>query len=183
MKSKKIMLAVIFCVCSSLAAFAQNQFPNETDTTNAFWDQYRPATYLALAGEGTLTNYGFAISVPVIWIENRIKMTPILGLFWKDFAADGFDLNPAAGAKFLYYFKRQAFGHNQTNSFYAGLGGMGTVRDLYNTEVTERSRAGLILGYDFNLNNTTGMAPELRLEVNENGNFYPAVGIVMHFGK
>lgn len=181
MKLKTQLATLIFCLFLCSAGLAQQQFPSDTATT--FLDKYRPASYLALAAEGSFTNYGFTIGVPVFWIEERVKIVPSVGLFWQDFVTDGFNFNPAAGGKFLYYFNKQLFGHSLVNSLYAGVGGIATVTNFLGREVTQQSRAGLILGYDYSLNSSVSIAPELHLGINANEEFLPAIGLVLHFGR
>lgn len=68
------------------------------------------------------------------------------------------------------------------NSFYGGIGGMSTISNFFGNTVTEYSRVGAILGYNFVINQSVQLAPELLLGVNETGSFRIEIGFVLHFG-
>jgi hypothetical protein len=142
-----------------------------------------PNTYIALAGEGTLSTYGAAVSFPVYWIDDRIKAVPLFGLMWQNFVDEGFNVRPAAGAKLTYYFQRKTFGTAPMNSFYAGLGGMGTINRFFGNSIHEYSRGGVFAGYNFSIGEIFRLAPELFLGANESGKFRAEIGIVLYFGR
>jgi len=163
------------------AAFAQQETsPNRLSN---FPDKTPPDSYITLAGEGTFSTYGAGISFPVYWIEDRVKMVPLFGLMWQNFVSEGFNVRPAVGAKFLYHFQKKQFDLAPVNSFYAGLGGMGTVNQLFGSSTQEYSRGGAFAGYNFAINQTVRLAPELFLGANETGNFRVEIGFVLHFGR
>jgi hypothetical protein len=172
-------VAVFLCFCS--AGLAQQQLP--PNRLSNFLDKHLPDSYVSLAGEGTFTTYGAGISFPVYWVEERVKIIPLFGFMWQNFTAEGFNSRSAAGAKFLYYFQKQPFGFAPMNSFYAGLGGMGTINNFFGSTTVDYSRAGAILGYNFIINQTVQLAPELFLGANETGNFRAEIGFVFHFGR
>ncbi len=180
MKLKQIICTgILLCFCVSVQA--QQQFP--IDTTDTFLEKYGPATYLDLSGEAIFTTYGAAISFPVLWIENRVKVQPLVGLFWNNFGQNGQGITPALGVKALFYFRIQFWGAAPVNSFYAGLSGLSNEVDFGMRSITYQSRAGLILGYDYSLFRFVKMAPELQFMVNVNGEFRPTLGLVIHFGR
>ena len=162
------------------AGLAQQQPPNQS---SSFLDKHLPNSYVALAAEGTLTTYGVGISFPVYWIEDRVKMTPLFGFMWQNVVDEGLDARPAAGAKLVYYFQKKPFGSAPMNSFYAGLGGMGTMSYFLGRSTDENSRGGAFFGYNFFLNQTVRLAPELFLGANATGSFRAEIGFVLYFGR
>lgn len=69
------------------------------------------------------------------------------------------------------------------NSFYAGLGGMGTVNRFFGSSTHDYSRGGAFAGYNFTINQTMRLAPELFLGANESGKFRAEIGFVIYFGR
>lgn len=178
MKLKRIICMTAFSLCLCPALKAQ-QIP--ADTT-AFLEEHGPTIQLIIAGEATLTTYGGGISFPVFWIENRVKLVPLVGIFWEDLAEDASLVNPALGAKILYFFDQTPYGISADNSFYAGVGGMSSEVNFLGRDITERSRVDVILGYNYIANQTIQLAPELYAGVNSEGEFRAGVGFVIHFG-
>jgi hypothetical protein len=68
-----------------LAVFSASttQERSDSDTTANISNTVRSDTYVALAGEAAISNYGFTISFPIFWIENREKAVPFAGFFWE----------------------------------------------------------------------------------------------------
>ena len=179
MKRYLCTIAVALCFCS--AALAQQQ--SHPDRLSNLPDKQLPGSYVALAGEGTLSTYGASISFPVYWVEDRVKMVPLFGLMWQNFVSEGFNVRSAVGAKFLYHFQKKQFGLASENSFYVGLGGMGTVNHLFGSSTQESSRGGAFLGYNFAVTQSVRLAPELFLGGDETGKFSVEIGFVLHFGR
>ena len=171
--------AVLLCFCSAVHA---QRAPNTTHLSDLM-SVPLPDSYVALAGEGTFSTYGAAISFPVYWVEDRVKIAPLFGLMWQNFVDEGFNVRPAAGAKVLYYFQKKQFGLAPVNSFYAGLGGMGTINQLFGTSTPGYSRSGVFAGYNVAISQALRVAPELFMGANESGNFRADIGFTIYFGR
>jgi len=178
---KRYLCTALVFLCFYSAGLAQQQ-PGPNRLSN-FLDKTLTDSYVALAGEGAFSTYGASISFPVYWVEDRVKVVPLFGLMWQNFVSEVFNVRPAAGAKFLYHFQKKQFGSAPVNSFYTGLGGMGTVNHLWGSSTQVYSRGGAFLGYNFAINQTIRLAPELFLGANETGNFRLEIGFVLHFGR
>lgn len=173
------IIALILFSCSS--GYAQQQIPN--NSSSAHLDFSLPNSYIVLAGEGTLSTYGAAVSFPVYWIKDRIKAVPLFGLMWQNFIDEGFNTRPAAGAKLIYYFQSKPFGTAPMNSLYTGVGGMGTINRFFGSSIHEYSRGGVFAGYNFTMSETFRLAPELFLGASESGAFRFDIGFVLQFGR
>ena len=179
-KSKKYLCAVAVYLCFFSAGFAQQQLP--PDGLPKFPDKYLPDSYLALAAEGTFTTYGAGFSFPVFWIEERLKIVPLVGFMWQNFTSNGFQSRTAAGSKLLFHFQKQPIDAAFVNSFYLGAGGMATITQFFGETETDHSRVGAIAGYDLTIGQSVRLAPELLLGVNQTGRFRAEIGFVIYFG-
>lgn len=176
---KRNLCTVAFFLFFCSAALAQQQ-PYRLSN---LLDKNLPRSYVALAGEGTFSTYGAGVSFPIYWIEDRVKVVPLFGLMWQNFVDECFNSRPATGAKLLYYFQKKSFGLAPMNSFYAGFGGMGTINYFFGRSEYDYSRAGAILGYNFFINKTVRLAPELFFGANETDSFTVEIGFVLYFGR
>jgi hypothetical protein len=179
--SKRHLCTVAVFLIISSAGYAQQQVPDNSPSNLA--NISLPDSYIALAGEGTFSTFGAAISFPVYWVEDRVKVAPLFGLMWQNFVEEGINVRPATGAKFLYYFQKKSFGLAPVNSFYAGLGGMGTINQLFGGTDYNYTRAGAILGYNFSVNRTVRLAPELFLGVDQSNSFRAEIGFALYFER
>lgn len=170
---------VLFLFCLYGSPCAQQTFPPRQDGI----DQYLPPMRVALAGEVSILTYGAALSFPVFWIDSRVKITPLIGFFWDDLTDDGSDINPAVGGKLLVYFRKQYVDRPSINSFYLGVGGMSSRLDLFGHAYKEDSSVDIIIGYDYALNLTFQIAPEIHLGVNRHDELRVAIGVVLHIGR
>lgn len=177
---RHLCTVAVFLMISS-AGYAQQQVPDNSPSNLA--NISLPDSYVALASEGTFSTYGAAISFPVYWVEDRVKVVPLFGLMWQNFVDEGINVRPAVGAKFLYYFKTKEFGLAPGNSFYAGLGGMGTINNLFGGTTRDYSRGGAYAGYNFVINQTLRLAPELFLGVDQTKSFRAEIGFTLYFGR
>lgn len=68
------------------------------------------------------------VSVPFLWIHDRVKFAPLAGFFWDDVADGKFRSSEFAhGAKILYYFPSKSEFIRESNHFYVGAVGMGRI--------------------------------------------------------
>jgi len=178
---RRYLCAIVISLSLLSVGFAQQPLPS--NRLSNYLDKRIPNSYIALAGEVSFATYGTGISFPVYWIEDRVKMGPIFGVMWQNFVDEGVASRPAGGVKLLYYFQKKPFGSAPMNSFYAGLGGMGTISYYLGKSTDENSRGGAFFGYNFFISQTVRLAPELFLGANEMGKFRAEIGFVFYFGR
>lgn len=119
------------------------------------------------------------VSVPFLWIHDRVKFAPLAGFFWDDVADGKFRSSEFAhGAKILYYFPSKSEFIRESNHFYVGAVGMGTDY-LYGDGREERSRSGLIAGFEHFLNSNIKIGTEVQAGFNGIGDVYGALGVVI----
>lgn len=179
MKLKWLLPSVLFLICLPIASQAQHPLTDDEDPI----DRYLPPVWVSLAGEVSVLTYGATISFPVFWIKGRVKMVPLAGVFWNSFSDDGSVLNPAVGGKLLVYFRRQYNDRPHINSFYAGIGGMSSNIGSWGQEYNDEESIDVIVGYDYTINSTFQIAPEIRLGVSHDDELRLAAGVVFHIGE
>jgi hypothetical protein len=172
-------VAVLLCFCP--AGLAQQQLPPNSLST--FPVKHLPATRAALAGEVTFTTYGAGIGFPILWIEENVKVVPLFGVMWQNFASGGFQSRSATGVKLLYFFKNQPIDLVPTHSLYSGIGGMGTISNFFEGTANVYSRIGAILGYNFIVGDRVQLAPELFFGINEAESLRFEIGFVIQFKR
>jgi len=178
MKLKWLLPVILFLLCVPILVQAQN-FPQEEDSI----DRYLPPVWVSLAGELSVLTYGATLSFPIFWIEGRVKLVPLVGVYWDSFSDEGSELNPAVGGKLLVYFRKQYNDRPHTNSFYAGIGGMSSNIGSLGQEYNDGESIDIILGYDYALNPIFQIAPEIRLGVSHDDELRLAAGVVIHIGE
>lgn len=165
---------LLFLICSLSKA---QQMP--ADTSRTFFDRILPESHIVFGGSITANTYGLQAAFPTFWVKERIKIELLAGFFWNDFSSHGFDLNPAAGGRAIYYFKKQPLNGLPVNSLYAGVSGMSTKLMFFGRDITEQSQTNVVIGYSFSLNPVIQIAPELSVGYHSGNRFRPALGLNM----
>ena len=181
MSIKRVLFTVMLVFGLMGLASAQKSFP--VDTSRTFWDRLLPQRHVDLGGSLTANSYGMQFSFPTLWIEERVKMELSAGFFWNDFSAEGFDLNPAAGARALYYFKKQPFSGFRPNSLYAGISAMATQLMGFAGKYTDQAKVDIVGGYSFSLNPAVQISPEVSMGLTSQRTYRPGLGlnVAAHF--
>jgi hypothetical protein len=147
------------------------------DVTRSVSDRYFPPMSVTASGGVMTFTYGGALTFPALWINESVKIEPMIGLVWRGFPGDSFSVYPAGGLRMLYYFKNQSLGGQPVNSAYLGLGGMSNDLMFGGRQYSNTAISGLIVGYSFALSSTIQLSPEVMAAIDEDSQFRPAVGV------
>lgn len=167
---KSLSCTIIFVLITTSLGIAQQNYSTNINQQTIF-DRLQSNLRVELSGSIITATHGMQFTFPAFWVGQKVKVEPLVGFFWEDFAGS----IPASGIRMIYYFKRQPFDGSaeNANTFYAGLSGMSTEFTTFGREVAGITFTGLLFGHSFNLTSNIELNPEVLLAIDESTSFQP----------